>query len=68
MFPQTNILQLICFFSSMLWRFYRADVNITNGAENLTEITGHTVAEDTYQRNKVLFISKRLYKNTFNLD
>ena len=52
----------------MLWRFYRADVNITNGAENLTEITGHTVAEDTYQRNKVLFILKRLYKNTFNLD
>ena len=38
----------------MLWRFFKADVNITNGAENLTEVTGHTVAVDTYLRNKVL--------------
>ena len=37
----------------MLWRFYSADVNISNGAETLEEVKGHTIAEDTFERSKV---------------
>jgi hypothetical protein len=48
---EKNILYLFLF--RMLWRFYSADVNISNGAETLEEVKGHTIAEDTFERSKV---------------
>ena len=48
---EKNILYLFLF--RMLWRFYSADVNISNGAETLEEVKGQTIAEDTFERSKV---------------
>ena len=53
------------FYSRMLWRFYAAEVNMTNGAEDITELKGHKIAKDTYERNKVnlIFLNKILITN-----